>query len=267
MHDLAGVGNQRHPCACADEIEQGEQFPDFLHNPRRESRGVTGAKHVLVQAGGGRPGHQDEWIASAGLESVRLFRVSADGNDEPIGKERKAEDFAGLDREAHKSNVHGAVFEGFQLRGSRHFAHDNLDTGIAVTEPLDQVRETGGKGGKAKANPQQSRFSADGATGKINGKLGINKQRTGALDQDLTCASKRQAARLSNKEGATECLLDSVDLLGEGGLGDAKGLGGASEVQMLGKDDDRSHLIQIDFHNRRLSQCGQEIIGRYDPVF
>lgn len=84
--------------------------------------------------------------------------------------------------------------------------------------------------------------------------------------EHLTGLGETAALRGAVQEPGAQLLLQAPDLAAQGRLGDAQGLGGASEVQVLGDHGEVAHEAQIEIgalpSGRRGGWWGGRLCGR-----
>src|SRR6266496_5291193 len=98
-------------------------------------------------------------------------------------------------------------------------------------------------------------WSSDVCSSDLGGGVGGGQERSGVRQEAVAGLGQLHAAGAADEQRFAEAVLQPLDALGEGLLGEEQPGGGAAEVQLLGGDNERPHLGEVQLH---VSELGQQ---------
>ncbi len=214
--------------------------------------GAEKAGDLLAEAGAAVAHHLQQRLAGQGLLEIKRSRIwlghpGWHRQHQPVDQQPVLAQLRQLGA-AHKAKLELAGEQLLLLDGGGHILQMHHHIGHLLFEAGDQ------RGGQRKARQTKANLEPTGNPARHRQRMALElppvfDQRT-CLGQQLGAdGGQFGAVTTTIEQGAAEGLLQSLDLLGEGGLGNKEAIGRFPVVGGLGQHHERLQLFKVEFHS------------------
>jgi hypothetical protein len=156
-----------------------------------------------------------------------------------------------------KSDMKATLPEGQLLLRGAHASHDEVEIGVPLGAPAQDVHEHRRVSGPRNPNRQLGNFAMARTLGQFRRMFGLGEDEASLVNECFSRLREVHVAFVAIEEPDPELILELPDLLTQRGLADVEAFGGMTEMQTL-RDGDRIAQVS-EFHSRLISNTSHMV--------